>query len=85
MFHEDEFASLEEMKENAEDGQPVTIDTSKVYKIKYSVNILPGIGLFVVDKDPENEGKKTFYNTDVTFMGLLNSSEELEIYDTSTI
>jgi hypothetical protein len=85
VFHENEFASLEEMKENDDDGPPAPIDTSKVYKIKYSVNILPGIGLYVVDKDIENENKKTFYNTNVTFMGLLNSSEELEIYDTSTI
>jgi hypothetical protein len=49
VFHEEEFKSLDDMKENAEDGQPIAIDTSKVYKIKYSVNILPGIGLYAVD------------------------------------
>ena len=85
VFYEPEFKSLEDLKSDQEDGGSVTIDTSKVYKIKYSVNILPGIGEHIVDEDPTNEGEKTFYNTDVNFMGLLNASEELEIYDTTTI
>ena len=33
-----------DLKDAEEEGGAVAIDTSKVYKIKYSVNILPGIG-----------------------------------------
>ena len=85
VFPEEEFRSLEELKDAEEEGGAAAIDTSKVYKIKYSVNILPGIGEHIVDQDPSNGGEKTAYNTDVNFMGLLNESEELEIYDTTTI
>ena len=85
VFHEDEFKSMDDMKGDDEDGPAVAIDTSKVYKIKYSVNILPGVGQHIVDVDPSNNNEKTFYNTDVNFMGLLNASEELEIYDAKSI
>lgn len=81
VFPEDEFKSLEEQKENSDDH----IDITKVFKIKYSINILPSVGFFVVDKDPENDNIKTYYNTDVNFMGLVNSTEELEIYSTDTL
>lgn len=84
VFHEDEFRSMDDMKDDeGENGGP--IDTSKVYKIKYSVNILPGIGQYIIDKDPENKNQKTFFNTDVSFMGLLNQTEELAVFQTSTI
>jgi hypothetical protein len=60
------------------------IENSKIFKIKYSINILPGIGERVIDEG-EN-GKKTFINSDVGLMGLLaGATEELEIFDTESI
>jgi hypothetical protein len=81
VFPEDEFKSLEEQKENKDE----VIDSTKVFKIKYSINILPSVGLYIVDNDKDNGGIKTFYNTDVNFMGLVNGTEELEIYSTDTM
>lgn len=86
VFSEPEFRSIDEPSGDGEEeielGQ---IDTSKVYKITYSCNLLPLIGEYIIDKDPQNEGKKTFFNSDVEFMGLIKDTEELEIYETKTV
>jgi hypothetical protein len=54
VFFEDEFKSLQDKKE---ENAGEEIDVTKVYKIKYSINILPGVGMYIMDKDPENDGK----------------------------
>jgi hypothetical protein len=86
VFHEEEFRSIDDMSKNGEEEVKIgSIDTSKVYKIKYSVNLLPIIGEHIIDKDEKNGGEKTYLNSDVNFMGLLNETEELVIYETQTI
>ena len=86
VFHEEEFRSIDDMSKNGEEEVKIgSIDTSKVYKIKYSVNLLPIIGEHIIDKDEKNDNDKTYLNSDVNFMGLLNETEELEIYETQTI
>lgn len=57
------------------------IDTSKVYKIRYSINILTSVGSYIKDVN----GKKEYINDDVNLMGLCAESEELEIFDSESI
>lgn len=81
VFHEEEFRSMDEVAQEEEDHHHQKIDNSKIYKIKYSVNLLPLIGEYIVKTE---EGMQ-FYNTDVAFMQMLNQSDELEVYSTDTI
>ena len=80
--YETVFPEFETIDANLEDDMSA-IDSSKIYKIQYSVNLLPQIGLYVV-KDPATK-ELIFINEDVNFMGLLNEAEELEIFKTKTI
>lgn len=80
VFHEDEFKPLEDQAND--DAASEKIDSSKVYKIRYSVNLLPQVGFHIrknLDGGLEN------VNTTVGFMQLLNESDELEIFATETI
>jgi hypothetical protein len=49
-------------------------DPNKVYKIKYSANLLPTVG-----EHFELDG--SIARADVSLMGLLCESEELEVFD----
>lgn len=73
------------MDENTdeENVDPSQIDSSKVYKITYSINILPQIGEFI-RKDLDS-GQVEFVNSDCNLMGLINETEELEIFESGTI
>ena len=82
VFPEDEFKTLQEQKEENEGEE---IDVDKVFKIKYSINILPGVGEYIIDSDPENGGCKTLVNTDANLLGLISGTEELSIFETKTI
>lgn len=66
-----------------ENVDPSQIDSSKVYKITYSINILPQIGEYI-RKDVDN-GQIEFVNSDCNLMGLINETEELEIFESGTI
>lgn len=58
------------------------IENNKIFKIKYSVNLLPGIGESIqFDKN----GRKHYLNADVNLMGLLNGTDELDIFDTIAV
>ena len=82
VFPEDEFKTLQEQKEENEGEE---IDVDKVFKIKYSINILPGVGEYIIDSDPENGGRKTLVNTTANLLGLISGTEELSIFETKTI
>ena len=82
VFPEDEFKTLQEQKEENEGEE---IDVDKVFKIKYSINILPGVGEYIIDSDPENGGHKTLVNTTANLLGLISGTEELSIFETKTI
>lgn len=57
------------------------IDYRKIYKIKYSVNLLPQIGQHF-----NCEGnKETYTNSEVKLMEICAESDELEIFDTETL
>ena len=54
------------------------LDNSKVYKIKYSINLLPQVGYFVDDNGEH-------CNEDVSLMSLAAESEEIEIFTTDSL
>lgn len=78
VFYDKELRPIEELA--AEDD---SIDSSKVYKIKYSVNLLPQVG-FHIRKNLTN-GKLESVNTEAGLMQLISESEELDIFNTETI
>jgi len=49
---------------------------TRIYKIKYSINLLPIIGEYVED---ENDEKKLI-NEEISLMGLLDETDELEVF-----
>ena len=67
VFPEDEFASLEEQEENDKKGN--NIDSSKIYKIKYTLNMLPFIGVYM--------NKETDVRTGVTTCEIANEDVNL--------
>ena len=54
------------------------VDNSKVYKIKYSINLLPQVGYFI-----DNDGEHC--NEDVSLMLLAAESDEIEIFTTDSL
>jgi hypothetical protein len=59
------------------DGRKQLIEANKIFKITYSINILPGLGEYQKDG--------VSYNEDTNLMGLLNASEELDIFGTKSV
>lgn len=82
--YETVFPEFETLDQNLE-ADFGTIDASKIYKIQYSINLLPQIGLYVI-KDPVTK-EQIFVNEDATypFMEVLNEAAELQIFKTKTI
>jgi hypothetical protein len=68
VFPEPEF---EDIHNDAEAGKP--LDSSKIFKIKYSINLLPQFGFYI--------GKeRTLYNKKIDLMRLFSTTEELSIF-----
>jgi hypothetical protein len=57
------------------------VDTTKVYKIRYSINLLPQIGEHIEDTP---EGPE-LVDEDENIMKILSGSEELDVYDTKSV
>ena len=57
-------------------------DKSKIYKIKYSVNLLGQCGMYV---ESNEKGKTQIMNEDVNLMSLAEETEEMSIFDTDAI
>ena len=75
MFPEPEFDLIEEQEDSKS-------ETSKVFKIKYSLNLLPAIGYYIKN-DPKNG--KIVCNEDVNLMSLTIDSDELDIFETDIV
>ena len=58
---------------------------TKVYKIKYSVNLIPIIGPYIIPENKETGQEKEFINDDVELMNTITASEELDIFETESI
>jgi len=74
IFFEDSFKEVEAFKCN-HDGK---IDSRKIYKIKYSVNLLPQIGQCMNEKGE-------FINEDIPLMELCSNAEELEVFESEAL
>ena len=55
-------------------------DTSRVFKIKYSINTLSQLGEYV-ENDPET-GDRTIVNEETSILCLLADSDELSLFET---
>ena len=84
VFPEPEFEEIQESKKN--EPQKVLFfkdfDSSKVYKIKYTVNMLPFIGKYLHKQTNPytKEETREMANTDVNFLALCCESEDLDIF-----
>jgi hypothetical protein len=67
----------------APDAALTTKDKSKVYKIKYSVNLLGQCGMYV-EKGTDG-GENLVRTEDVNLMSLAEETEEMTIFDTDSI
>jgi hypothetical protein len=74
VFPEPQFEPLKH--DGKEEGD--TIDYRKIYKIKYSVNLLLQIGPHILVDD----GKPRFFNKDVPLIDICVDNDEQELYDT---
>ena len=77
VFPEPEF---EPMRHDGKD-QGSKIDSRKIYKIKYTVNLLPQIGPHWLTYGKELK----FVNEEVPLLDLIIDHDELEKYDSSTL
>ena len=71
-----------------EDGsmKDQSIDSSKIYKIKYSINLLPQIGAHIMTETiGENTQTKRLVNQDIAFMGIIAKMEELDVFNTEAM
>ena len=82
VFPEEEFAPL-----NTVEQESSSVDLSKIYKIRYSVNLLPIVGQHIIDRDFYTGKKleKKQINDEINLMGFFEESEELEIYNTEIV
>jgi hypothetical protein len=58
----------------------VAVDTSKVFKIKYSLNTLAQLSEYV-KTDPET-GERTIMNEDISLLTNFVDSDELSVFET---
>mmetsp|Transcript_797 Transcript_797/g.992 ORF Transcript_797/g.992 Transcript_797/m.992 type:complete len:305 (+) Transcript_797:467-1381(+) len=78
VFKEKEFEDIHE----SEDGVQKDISSDKIYKIKYSIILLPLIGQHI---GYDAEGNKELQNDSVSFLGLCTDSDELEIFECNSL
>jgi hypothetical protein len=70
-------SNFDELKEKTGDQ-----DSSKIYKIKYQINILPGIG---VHNKVDGNGEPELLNNQIDFMDMLYNTEEIDIFKSKAI
>ena len=76
------FAPIDD--EDDDSGRPKKkTDSSKIYKIQYSVNLLPMLGLYVdASKDVyTGEVSMRVVNPDVNFLAICAEAEEIDMFD----
>lgn len=77
-----DFVPLEQQDEEEPEGKEHTHeDNRKISKIKYSINLLAQVSMYIQDHDGTNE----FINDDVSIMGMCGDTEELEIFETESL
>ena len=93
VFPEEDFIPIDELPHEEQHN----IDNSKVFKIRYAINLMPMFGEFIVEEDlgstkpvykttvVQPNIKKTFYNQEKNLMGLLFHTDEFDIFETQAI
>jgi len=62
------------------------MDSSKVYKIKYSINLLSLVGAHIdIQEDDNGKYQKTLLNDDIGWMKLIEDSDEILMYNTKAL
>ena len=77
MFHEEEFADIHDEEESSHKQ----VSSDKIYKIKYTIILLPLIGQHV---EMVND-KKEIKNREVSFLGLCTDSDELSMFECESL
>ena len=72
IFHEPKFADVTD--ESA--------DTSKMYKVKYSINMLSMIERYAIQQE---DGTYAYENEDVRFMEIAGESKQLDVFDSENV
>lgn len=57
-------------------------DTSKMYKVKYQMNMLSMIEMYAVEQE---DGSFDYQNPDVSFMELIVDSDQLDIFESNNV
>lgn len=85
VFPEDEFDPMGDDDSSAKKSNKY--DSTKVYKIKYSVNMLPYIGTYLhKTMDPyTKEETRTMANEDVNLLGICSESDELQMFASESL
>ena len=71
--------------EDAEGGpteESFEFDSTKIKKIKYSINLMLQCGMYIKEN---TNGPSEVFNPEISLMNLLADTEELEMFDTDTI
>jgi len=81
VFPENDFTPLDEITNDQK------LESSKIYKIKYSVNMLPAIGTYLgKEYDPYTQyWTKQIENGDINVLGLCAESDELAMFESETL
>ena len=78
----DAFAPIDD--EDDDSGRPKKkTDSSKIYKIQYSVNLLPMLGMYVETSKGIYTGDLTMtvVNPDVNLLGICAEADEIDMFD----
>ena len=79
VFPEEEFDDIVNPDGSVKQG----IETDKIYKIKYTINLLPTLGSHVVMS--KDDGEKNFVNDDYSFLKECAEGDELEMFESQSI
>ena len=87
VFPESEFASLDDQELELKDKN---IDSSKIYKIKYTLNMLPFVGVYMnkiydIRKGPDHPPTLELANEDVNILAICAESDEIEMFETESL
>jgi hypothetical protein len=87
VFPEEEFDPMNDDEGGSDKQKSKKYDSSKVYKIKYSINMLPYIGTYLLkDVDPyTKEETRTIANDDVNLLNLCCESDEIEMFSSESL
>lgn len=93
VFPEKQFAPVNDaasVRDSMKGSNPLPADTkivdsSKIFKIKYSINLLPSLEMYVnKNTDPKVKGKE-YTNKDTHMMRILSEQSQLDLFDTHPV